>query len=236
MARGLTLVKLLDNLRTELHASLNPAHNNAVRDKQVAFLQSTQEWLWEDFTWPHLRVHRNYKMQNGQHLYDINADFDVDRIEKIEVKTGGIWQPVFPGIDPGHYAAHDTELDQRATPVRRWRIAENEQIEVWPIPDTDGEVDTLENYIKVTGIRKLRPLVADGDRCDLDGQLIYLYAAAKSSPATQEGKFALNLANKRLAKLKANLTPRRQFKMFGIGRDSNHLHRPYIGQFRPPGA
>ncbi|MGZ6007674.1 MAG: phage adaptor protein [Rhizomicrobium sp.] len=235
MARGSTLVKLLDDLRAELKTSLNPAHNNQVRDKQVKFLQSTQEWLWEDFTWPHLRVHRNYKLQAGQYLYDVNANFDIDRIEKIEVKVSGRWLPVDPGIDARHYALHDTELDQRASPVRRWRIAENEQVEVWPIPDVDGVPATLEGHIKVTGIRKLRPLVADTDRCDLDDQLIYLYAAAKSSPATQEGKFALNLANKRLAKLKGNLTPRRQFKMFGIGR-TEPPRRPFVGQFRPPGS
>ena len=53
---------------------------------------------------------------------------------------------------------------------------------------------------------------------------------------TPYGKeFALNLANKRLAKLKANLTPRRQFKMFGIGRDHGP-HRSFVGQFRPPGT
>ncbi len=235
MARGLTLVKLLDGLRTELHASLNPAHNNQVRDKQVLFLQNTQEWLWEDFTWPHLRAHRNYRLQAGQFLYDVNADFDIDRIEKIETKFGGRWVELRPGIDASHYAAWDTELDQRASPARRWRIAENEQIEVWPIPSVNGDPALLEGYIKVTGIRRLRPLVADADRCDLDGQLIYLYAAAKASPATQEGKFALNLANKRLAKLKANLTPRRQFKMFGIGR-TEAPRRPFVGQFRPPGA
>lgn len=235
MARGSTLVKLLDDLRAELHTSLNPAHNNQVRDKQVKFLQSTQEWLWEDFTWPHLRVRRNYILQAGQFLYDVGQDFDIDRIEKIEVKVGGIWRTVEPGIDAAHYLAHDTELDQRASPVRRWRIAENEQIELWPIPDVGGVPATLEGYIKVTGIRRLRPLVADADRADLDSQLIYLYAAAKSSPATQEGKFALNLANKRLAKLKALLTPRRQFKMFGIGR-SEMPHRPFIGQFRPPSS
>jgi hypothetical protein len=234
MARGSTLVKLLDDLRAELKVSLNPAHNNQVRDKQVKFLQSTQEWLWEDFTWPHLRVHRNYMLQAGQFLYDVNVDFDIDRIEKIEAKVNGRWLPISPGIDAGHYVVHDTELDQRASPVRRWRIAEDEQVEVWPIPDTNGVVETLEGHIKVTGIRKLRPLVADGDRCDLDAQLIYLYAAAKSSPATQEGKFALNLANKRLARLKGNLTPRRQFKMFGIGR-SEAPRQPFVGQFRPPG-
>lgn len=233
MARNVTLVKLLDSLRTELHASLNPAHNNQVRDKQVGFLQSTQEWLWEDFTWPHLRVFKNYPLQAGQHLYDISADFDIDRIEKIEVKDGGIWRPVLPGIDAGHYAAHDTELDQRSWPVRRWRIAENEQIEVWPKPDQNGTAGDLEGYLKVTGIRKLRPLVADDDRCDLDAQLIYLYAAAKSEPESKQGKFALNLANKRLAKLKGNLTPRRQFQMFGIGR-CEPPRRMYVGQYRPP--
>lgn len=233
MARGITLVKLLDNLRTELHLSLNPAHNNQMRDKQVAFLQSTQEWLWEDFTWPHLRAYRTYPLQAGQFLYDVGADFDIDRIERIETRIAGAWCPLQPGIDAGHYQAHDTELGQRASPARRWRIAENEQIEVWPIPDTNGDLTTLDDCIKVTGIRKLRPLVADHDRCDLDAQVIYLYAAAKASPATQEGKFALNLANKRLAKLKANLTPRRQFKMFGIGRSEIPRHS-FVGQFRPP--
>lgn len=233
MARNVTLVKLLDDLRAELKLSLNPAHNNQVRDKQIKFLQSTQEWLWEDFTWPHLRVHRNYKLQAGQYLYDIGADFDIDRIEKIEVKDSGHWLPVHAGIDASHYAAWDTELGQRSSPVRRWRIAENEQIEVWPIPDTDGDPTLLEDYIKVTGIRKLRPLVADADRCDLDAQLIYLYAAAKSSPGSLEGKFALNLANKRLARLKSNLTPRRQFKMFGIGRTQTPS-KPFVGSYRPP--
>jgi hypothetical protein len=235
VARGTTLVKLLDRLRSELHLSLNPANNNQVHDKQIAFLQSTQEWLWADFTWPHLRVFRNYKLQAGQFLYDVGADFDIDRIEKIEVKYGGRWCRLDAGIDTTHYFLHDTELGQRSTPVRRWRIAENEQVEVWPIPDTNGDPITLEGYLKVTGIRRLRPLVADADRCDLDDQLIYLYAAAKSSPDSKEGKFALNLANRRLEKLKANLTPRRQFKMFGIGRDHSP-RRPFVGQFKPPGA
>lgn len=235
MPRAVTLVKLLDNLRAELHASLNPALNNQVRDKQVAFLQSTQDWLWEDFTWPHLRVFRNYQLQAGQYLYDVGADFDIDRIEKIEVKYGGVWRRLHAGIDAKHYFLHDTELGQRSTPVRRWRIAENEQIEMWPIPDTNGDPVLLEGYFKVTGIRKLRPLIADSDVCDLDSQLIYLYAAAKSSPGSLEGKFALNLANKRMAKIKANLTPRREFRMFGIGRDEGS-HRPYVGQFKPPGT
>lgn len=233
MPRGVTLVKLLDSLRTELHLSLNPAHNNQVRDKQVAFLQSTQEWLWDDFTWPHLRTEKYYKLEAGQRFYDIGADFDIDRIEKITVRDGGRLVPVLPGIDECHYAAHDSDIGERSWPVRRWKISENEQIEAWPIPDQDGVPATLEGHIKVTGIRRLKPLIDDDDRCDLDAQLIYLYAAAKSSPETQQGKFALNLANKRLARLKGNLTPRRQFKMFGIGR-SEGPRRMFVNSYRPP--
>ena len=34
------------------------------------------------------------------------------------------------GIDEEHYFAHDSELDQRCSPARRWRISEGEQIEI----------------------------------------------------------------------------------------------------------
>ncbi|WP_316397345.1 hypothetical protein [Bradyrhizobium sp. 33ap4] len=235
MARGTTLVKLLDDLRAALGLSLNPAHNNQVRDRQVKALQKTQEWLWDDFTWPHLRVWRNYPLQAGQYLYDIHNDFDIDRIERIEVMNAGLWNPVLPGIDPGHLRAHNTELGERAWPVRRWRIAENEQVEVWPIPDQNAEPATLEGTLKVTGIRRLRPLVADSDRCDLDDDVIVNYAANKLEPESQKGKIALNIANRRLARLKGHLTPRREFRMFGIGR-AEPVRRLFVGQYRPPGA
>lgn len=231
--RGVTLVKLLDKLRVELRVSQNPAHNNSARDRQVLWLQSTQEWLWEDYTWPHLRAERNYKVEAGQRLYDFGSDFDIDRIERVEIKTDGRWAKLDPGIDSCHFAAHDSELGQRAWPPRRWRIYENEQVEVWPIADRDGEAATLDGYLKVTGIRKLRPLVDDGDRCDLDDQLIYLYAAAKALGNSPEGKIVLNTANRRFARMKSNLTPRREFKMFGIGR-SEPPRRPFISSYRPP--
>ncbi|WP_439392545.1 hypothetical protein ACRQ5Q_24280 [Bradyrhizobium sp. PMVTL-01] len=236
MARGTTLVKLLDQLRAELHTSLNPAHNNQVRDKQVHFLNKTQEWLWEDYNWPHLRERKNYPVQAGQRFYDFGADFDLERIERIEVMTGGRWLELDQGVDSAHYALQNSELDQRADPVRRWRIAEDEQIELWPIGQTDGDPTTLENYVKVTGIRKLNPLVKDTDRADIDDQLIFLYAASSYAPDSKEGKMALNRANKRLAKMKGRLTPRRQFSMFGVGRQPQPYRRPVVGAYRPPGT
>jgi hypothetical protein len=236
MALGTTLVKLLDQLRAELHTSLNPAHNNQIRDKQVHFLQKTQEWLWEDYNWPHLRLMKNYPLQAGQFKYDIGADFDIDRIERIEVMNAGRWMKLGDGFDSTYYAAHNSELDQRADPARRWRIIEDQQIEIWPIPETNGDATTLEGYIKVTGIRKLSPLVADTDRADIDDQLIFLYAASSYSPDSKEGKMALNRGNKRMAKMKGRLTPRRQFKMFGVGNSDTVARRPIVGQYRPPGS
>lgn len=236
MARGTTLVKLLDQLRAELHTSLNPAHNNQVRDKQVHFLNKTQEWLWEEYNWPHLRQQKNYAVQAGQYLYDFGADFDLDRIEKIEVMNGGRWQPVTANLTTNDYSIHNSELNQRADPVRKWRIAPDEQIELWPMPQTTGDPTTLQGFIKVTGIRKLSPLVKDTDRADIDDQLIFLYAASSCAPDTKEGKMALNRANKRLAKIKGRLTPRRQFKMFGVGRREPVFSRPIVGNYRPPGT
>jgi len=231
--RDVTLAKLLDKYRVEIKASGNAAHNAGARDQQVALLQTTQEWLWEDFTWPHLRIERVYRLQAGQRLYDVKTDMLIDRIERIETKIDGRWKPLTAGIAAQHYAAHDSSLDQRASPARRWRIYEGEQIEIWPVPDANGDPATQNAYIKVIGIRPLRPLVAAGDRCDIDDQLIYLYAAAKYLGETTEGKVKLNMANRRLARLKGELTPRREFKMFGIER-TRASARLCVGQYRPP--
>jgi hypothetical protein len=231
--RDVTLTKVLDKFRVEIKASPSAAHNAGARDQQVALLQATQEWLWEDFTWPHLRIERFMQLQAGQRFYDVSNDFAIDRVEKIETRVDGRWLPVTPGIDSEHYAVHDSELDQRASPARRWRIYEDEQIEIWPIPDVNGTAADKENYLKVTGIRPLRAFQAAGDRCDIDDQLIYLYAAAKYLGMSVDGKVALNMANKRLARLKGELTPRREFKMFGLG-DIKVPTKLYIGQYKPP--
>lgn len=231
--RDVTLTKLLDKFRVEIKASGNAAHNAAVRDQQVLLLQTTQEWLWEDFTWPHLRVERTYRLQAGQRLYDVKNDLLIDRIERIETKVDGRWRELAAGVDAEHYAVHDSALNQRSSPARRWRIYEGEQIEIWPVPEANGTAETQEGYIKITAIRSLRPLVSGNDRCDIDDQLIYLYAAAKYLGETADGRVALNMANRRLARLKGELTPRRSFKMFGI-QETPAPRQPHVGTYKPP--
>lgn len=237
MARGTTLVKLLDDYRAEARLSLNPAHNAQVRDTQVKLLQRVQEWLWEDYSWPHMRVTRQYQGVIGKRTYDWGADFDIDRIETVYFKTSGGWRELTPGIDQEHYRLHDSDLDSRSYPVCRWQIAEDEQIEVWPISSEAGDADTLEGYFKVRGIKKLSRLVADSERADLDDKLIVLFAAAETLGAagSKDATIKLNLANKRYSKLRGNLTPRRQFSMFGI-KDAPAPRRHFITNYRAPGA
>ena len=103
-------------------------------------------------------------------------------------------------------------------PVERWRIGEGERIEVWPVPAENGDGDsTREGQLKVWGIRNLRPLVADDDRCDLDSELLVLFVAADLLVPVdkEEATRKLAAAEARYLKMRGNLTPPRSFKLFG---------------------
>lgn len=232
MARKKTLVKLVDDLRAEIRASLNPAHNSQAHDAQVKLLQRTQDWLYEDYDWPHLKIERLYPAQAGQRYYDFGADFDLERINEVSFKVDGRFRPLLPEITDAHYLAHDSDLDARAWPIRAWRIHENDEVEAWPIADQNGDATTYEGYFKVKGIKRLAPFIADTDRADLDDRLIVLYAAAEMLGA-KEGQTKLSLANDRAATLRGKLTKKTRFQMFGIGGDTAP-RRPLVQTYRPP--
>lgn len=219
MARGTTLIKLLDDYRAEARLSLNPAHNAQVRDTQVKLLQRVQDRLWEEYAWPHLRVTRDTPLMAGQRYYDTPDDIHIERIEKLEVFSDGTWRPLHANIESYHLDTYNSDLDERAYPPMRWQISEDEQVEIWPISDQDGDTPTLEGVLRFTGIRNLNPLVADTDRADLDDRIIVLYAAAETLAAAGEkdAQMKVSQANTILAAKRGGMTPRRGFKMFGVG-------------------
>lgn len=235
--RNTTLIKLLDDLRAETRSSLNPAHNAQVRDTQVKMLQRVQERMWDDFNWPHLRVERTIPCQAGQRYYDTPADLSIDRLERIEFSTDGRWYLLEYGISGANYGTWNSDLDQRSWPIRCWKFHEGEDIEFWPIADRGVDPVTLDGNLRFTGIRKLKPLVADDDRADLDDRLIVLYAAAEmlAASGSKDAQFKLDQANTIYAKLRSDLSPTRSFSMFGIG-----VRPPrrgiFITQYRPPGT
>lgn len=228
MARGATLIKLLNDLRAEARLSMNTAHNAQDRDRQVIMLQRKQEWFWNDFAWPHLRVDRFIEVANGQRFYDMPNDLDIDRIQKIEIKADTAYQPLHWGIDAEHYAAWDSELDQRSWPPRRVKITENEQLEIWPISDSDYVSASQEGRIKVTGIRRLRPLIADNDEADLDDRLLVLHCAAEmlAAQGAPDAQVKIDQANTLYAKLRGGLMPRRTIRMFGSGSPDRTVRVP----------
>lgn len=174
MPAGVTLPELVVMLRGELLQSVNTAHgvNAAPAHKQI--LARTQRTLWLDYAWPHLRVDRDEPLAAGQRYYDFPTDLALDRLESVTVKWSGRWHGLARGIDVGIYNAYDSDADVRTDPVLRWAPYETTQFEVWPMPATD-DVQT----IRFRGIRTLNPLVDDADTCDLDADLLVLFAAAE---------------------------------------------------------
>lgn len=246
MARNKTLLKLMNDLRAEARLSLEPGHNVQARDSHLNLIQREQERLWEDFAWPHLRVQRFIPLQSGQRYYDTDAalkedgtapaqQIPIERIEYIHVKSDGRWLPLYPGIDAGFYAVHDSAEDERAWPARRWKISEDEDLEIWPIPDTNATADDQEGYLRITGIRALRPLVDDADRADLDDRLLTLYCAGAilAGQGAKDAQIKLEAAQRHYGRLKGGLTKAPDFNLYGTTRRP-YKPRPYVGRYRPP--
>lgn len=230
MARNKTLLSILQKYRSEIRASGNAAHNQGARENQIQLLQRTQEWLWEEHDWAHLQIRRPLPLQAGQRYYDTPDDMTIDRLEDIEVRYGNDWLPLMDGIGPAQYSAWDSDLDVRSWPVERWQIYEDEQFEVWPIPDSNADPVTLEGNLRLNGVRSLRPFVADDDRADLDDRMIVLYAAAEHLTArgAEDASLKLKLAERRRNTLVGNNSKMKKFSMLGSsGQETNkRLHGP----------
>ena len=245
MARGTTLESILNKVRAKARLSLSPANNVQVRDSHIVLIQAEQDRLWDDYAWPHLRVHKQIALAAGQYQYDLPEDdysandgtytLRMDRVENVSVRDGGEWVPLHPEITEAHYSTHETSLDERSWPVSAWRANDNDQIEVWPIPDQNADADTLEGYLRVTGIRSLRPLVADDDRADLDDEMLSDYVAAGLLAATgaKDAGIRLEAANKRYIKLKGKQTKTDSFNLFSTVRRGPVRTRPRITRYVP---
>jgi hypothetical protein len=205
MARNVTLGELIDDVRAEAGHSLQANLGVAMREVLVKVLQRQQRRLWEDYDWTFLRVDRDVAVQAGQRYYDIPADLTLERIEKVQFKYGDRWIPMHHGIHREHLDQHDSDKGIRSFPVERWAEHENDQVEFWPIPSQNGSLAQSSDIVRFTGIRRLRPLVAESDRADLDDTLLVLYSAAEilAREKSADAGLKLQLAEKHYARLKA---------------------------------
>jgi len=227
--RGQTLGELLSDLKAECGYSQNAAHGINNRESLVQVLKRTQRRLWSDWDWMHLRVSRDIQVNAGQRMYNAPTDLPYERIDAAEVKFGGQWLPLVFGIDERQYSVYDPRDNERSWPIRNWDITEDPadtagtpdnrgMIEVWPLPSDSGEVGgSLEGNFRLTGIRFLRPLNNDSDRCDLDGDLIVLFAAAEilMRDRKDDAQVKLQAANALYMKLRGNQEKNRSFNLNG---------------------
>ncbi len=172
---GQQLLELVDMLRNETGRSSNMAVGVDETPQLKQILRRTQTMLYRRWDWPHLKVRPTVALRQGERFYDPPVDLDYDRIEKVYAWWNALPIPIERGIYLEDFALYDSEKDERSDPVLKWDVVfreTREQVEVWPIPAQDG------SRLQFVGIRKLARLVDDSDRCDLDGDMIVLYAAA----------------------------------------------------------
>lgn len=212
MARGETLEQLVTKLRIATRHDPNPALSKNVQPLFEQTIRDTQERLYDQFDWPFLKVQRDKVLAAGQRYYDFPADMDLERIDQVDVRHGGVWYAVERGISLDHYSSIDSDADVRDDPVQRWDVRDTgtkEQVEVWPVPLTDDAP------LRFSGIRKLKPLLAASDRADIDSQLIVLYAKAELSTGDDK-QLALQQAANRLETLQGRVVKTRR-NGFNIG-------------------
>ena len=227
MARNVTLQEILKNLRLETGKSDSEAFGKGTdRAKLVNQINTTQEWLYDNWDWGFLDTHADKQVQAGQRFYDVPTEFNLDSFDAVYLKRNGLWIELYEGIGIEHYNTVDSELDtpERRDPVERWDVRDvsgNTQIEVWPIAASN--TDTLRFF----GTRSLPKLVSDSDKALLDDLAIVFFSAAELLAGKDDAQSQLKLqkGNDRLKRIRANLD-KRSPRSFGMSRHNpkpNHL-------------
>lgn len=178
MTRGVTtLEEMVKNLRMHTRRSPDPNFGQGEEESLKRLLRDVQYFLYWDFDWPFLNVRRDITMQDGQRYYDVPNDIIFENIRNIRGDGYNRWTEVSRGITMEHYNIYDSDEGEESSPVRRWDIIDagngKEQIEVWPMPDEDGET------IRIDAVKGLDPLTSDNDTATLDDRLIVFFAAAE---------------------------------------------------------
>jgi hypothetical protein len=200
MATGVTLTKLVKDLRAECGHSLAVAQGQANEETLRYLLARQQEELYYGYEWPFLKTERTLMTQAGQRYYDYPEDIPFDRVTQVWCHTQGVtdWRLLPKGINPGLFLSYDSEAGISSWPVQRWdHNADTVQMEFWPIPSqNNGEV-------RISGMKPLAPLLESDDICTLDSTLIVLFTSVevlgRTSP--QEGEVKNQKAQRHLQRV-----------------------------------
>jgi hypothetical protein len=217
MALNQTLGQLISDVRAEAGHSLQANLGVAMRDVIINILQRQQRRLWEDYDWPFLRVKENVVAAATQRYYDIPPNLTVERLELVEFNYAQQWQKMFYGIGGRELNTYDSDNGVTGWPLEHWDTYGDDQFEVWPVPANNGSLSPLEGVVRFTGIRNLRPLVAESDVADLDDTLLVLFTAAEilAREKSADAALKLQMAEKHYTRLKNRDAKGETFSMAG---------------------
>lgn len=228
MALRTTLGQAVEMLRDECGISSASSRGN----DNLAYLQRLikryYETLVDDFDWAFLRVgdeEATKILEAGERYYDFPVEMDIEKTINAYIFYGNVWVPMIYGIEPTDYNSMNPELNQRADPAIKWRIRNESQFEVWPLPAStgayvaDGPAQTISGpLVRFTGRRRAERLTGNDSRMDMDDQVVVLYCAAEvlAKQGQKDAEAKLAAANKRLATLRAGYSDRRKVRI-GMG-------------------
>src|SRR3546814_3071737 len=92
------------------------------------------------YDWPFLQIRPFKDLEAGEKYYDFPT-VDLEQIENVVCYYNGLPHQVMRGIRSEDYAAYDSAAGERVDPVSRWDVqftGTTDQIEVWPIPASNG--------------------------------------------------------------------------------------------------
>lgn len=184
-------IQLVYDLRAELSRAVDPAAGVADLPSLKQTISRNYETIYDDYDWPHLSIFSSRAAINaGQRYYDFPANMSYDTIDEAVVWWSGQPVPLERGIGFDNYADSDPEADDRRDPATHWDVrftGTREQIELWPLPASAGQM-------QFKGKKKFVPLIDDNDICLLDDHLVVLTSAVELLPRQKSGDAQIKLA------------------------------------------
>lgn len=170
---GATLAELIEGVQLEIGHSTNPQVGVNMRDHIASAIRREYRRLHADFAWPHLLSWQTVPVQAGEQFPALPVGITLPRIVKVYHKAPQTsWQALDRTLGVEDYNEVDSDADERRDPICKWRAdADLDRIEVWPLPLTAG-------LLRIVAKSERLPLEADTDICDLDADLVILFASA----------------------------------------------------------
>lgn len=217
-----TFGQIVEMARAEARLSSNSSRGIDHLDHVKQLVKRHYTMLAEDHDWEHLQLKRDYdvarvQLQAGSRFYNYPAAVNPQKITTAWLKWGNIWRPIDYGIQFANYSGLDPDNGSRADPVLRWDMRDGDGFEVWPVPASDGDADApYSNWIGFEGQKAVESYVSDANRADIDDMLIALNVAAEILAENGQQKASeakLSAANRRLLRLRGNLSNKARFTM-----------------------